>query len=587
MIKPGNKKHSCLKKNDRILLYMIIYAVLLIPIAFLIRGMVAGLMGLLLVVSASIMYPARGGLISAAWSSLIIILSFYVSPSDIYIIHVIGGIVIYFLIGFGIGEHVEMLLNNHMDTHKKNEALNLEKKRFETLFKSSFDAIVFFDKNHLILDVNQHFIQLFGYNRDEIIGIDLDDIIDKGKDGSANRELTQELLMKGNQIQLESTRYNKSGRSIEVNIKAVPIIIDGEITGGYTIYDDITYRKYYEQQLKYLSFHDQLTDLYNRSFFEHTINELSEGNEYPISIITADLNGLKLINDTTGHLNGDELLKVCACVLKNSVQNSDKVFRIGGDEFAIILPLTEADACEKIVNNIRNSIKEYNNNHPKTPLNLSIGASTAKDREVSLKEVFRKADDLMYREKLHEGASVRAQLVNALMATLAERDQITEGHAKRLDDLCIKVGKKAGLPTHRLANLTLLSQVHDLGKVGIPDNILCKPAPLTDKEWENMRLHPEKGYRIALSSPDLSVVADLILKHHEKWDGTGYPLGIKGEEIPLECRILNIIDSYDAMTNDRPYSKARSRQEAIAEIKRCSGTQFDPSLVEIFLSVLE
>jgi HD-GYP domain-containing protein (c-di-GMP phosphodiesterase class II) len=172
------------------------------------------------------------------------------------------------------------------------------------------------------------------------------------------------------------------------------------------------------------------------------------------------------------------------------------------------------------------------------------------------------------------------------MKALGERDYITEGHGKRLTRLCEKVGEGKDLNSAQIDNIKLLAQVHDLGKVGIPDNILFKKGKLTEEEWEIMRQHPEKGYRIASSSPDLFGIADLILKHHEKWDGTGYPLGLKGNDIPVECRILAIVDAFDAMTNDRPYSKAKTRKEAIDELLRCSGTQFDPELISIFLKVL-
>jgi len=171
------------------------------------------------------------------------------------------------------------------------------------------------------------------------------------------------------------------------------------------------------------------------------------------------------------------------------------------------------------------------------------------------------------------------------MTALAERDYLTNGHALRLADFCRQVGERVGLSSRQLSDLALLANVHDLGKVGIPDSILFKKGKLSSEEWQVMRLHPEKGYRIAITSPDLSPVADLILKHHERWDGQGYPLGLSGEEIPVECRILAVVDAFDAMTSDRPYSKARKVEEALSEILKCSGTQFDPNLVDIFISL--
>jgi HD-GYP domain-containing protein (c-di-GMP phosphodiesterase class II) len=134
--------------------------------------------------------------------------------------------------------------------------------------------------------------------------------------------------------------------------------------------------------------------------------------------------------------------------------------------------------------------------------------------------------------------------------------------------------------------LALLAQVHDIGKVGIPDQILLKNGPLNEEEWKIMRKHSEKGHRIASASADLLGIADFILKHHERWDGSGYPLGLKGKEIPVECRILAIVDAFDAMTSDRPYKEPRSIGDAIEELKRCAGSQFDPELVTMFLSVL-
>lgn len=348
---------------------------------------------------------------------------------------------------------------------------------------------------------------------------------------------------------------------------------------------DITKQKQYEAELKYMSLHDRLTGVYNRNFFEEELKRFQGSRDYPISIISVDVDGLKLINDTLGHDTGDKILKACSKVLKEAIRNSDILARIGGDEFTIILPLTDARTGEKIVKRIYTNSAKYNHHYPEIPISLSIGVDTAIDNSKSLQDVFKKADDLMYQSKLHKGTSTKSHIIDALMTTLGERDYITEGHGRRLCEFSQIIGEKKGLTTSQIDNLTLLAHVHDLGKVGIPDNILFKKGPLTEEEWEVMRKHPEKGYRIASSSPDLSGIADLILKHHERFDGSGYPLGIKGQNIPVECRILAIVDSFDAMTNDRPYSKAKSEKEALDEIRRCSGKQFDPEFVEAFISI--
>lgn len=360
----------------------------------------------------------------------------------------------------------------------------------------------------------------------------------------------------------------------------------GEIIGAVEAALDITERKLYEEQLKFLSLHDSLTGLYNRTFFQEELQRLSRSRDYPVTILVADLDGLKLVNDILGHAQGDELLKACASVLKLALRRSDILARIGGDEFAAILPRTSRRAVENIVRRIHFFIERYNREHPQLPIYLSIGCATCPGEAKSLEEAFTKADDLMYRHKLICRGTARSKIVEALLVALQERDYITSGHTQRLKEICLKMADELGLSPRRRSILTLLAEVHDLGKVAIPDSILSKPGPLNDEEQQIMRQHSEKGYRIALCSPELAGIADLILKHHERWDGTGYPLGLKGEEIPLECRILAIAEAFDAMTSERPYRKKPwSQKQALDELKMCAGKQFDPQLVEVFVSL--
>jgi HD-GYP domain-containing protein (c-di-GMP phosphodiesterase class II) len=204
---------------------------------------------------------------------------------------------------------------------------------------------------------------------------------------------------------------------------------------------------------------------------------------------------------------------------------------------------------------------------------------------VSIKDLYIQADNNMYREKLHQIQSARSAIVKTVMKLLKERDFITEGHAERLQDIVSNLGAAIGLSASQIADLRLLGQFHDIGKVGVSDKVLLKPGKLTAEETIEMQRHCEIGYRIALSSGELAPIADWILKHQEWWDGSGYPLGLAGYDIPLECRILAIADAYDAMTNDRPYRKAMGYDDAIAELKRCAGTQFDPELVETFCNI--
>jgi HD-GYP domain-containing protein (c-di-GMP phosphodiesterase class II) len=205
----------------------------------------------------------------------------------------------------------------------------------------------------------------------------------------------------------------------------------------------------------------------------------------------------------------------------------------------------------------------------------------------NLKDVFKEADNNMYRKKLSRTQSVRSTIIKTLINTLKARNFTTEKHVIRLEKLLISLAALIGLSESTKSDLSLLAKFHDIGKVGISDSILFKKGPLVSEEWTEMRRHCEIGYRIALSASDLVPIADWILKHHEWWDGTGYPLGIKGEEIPMECRLLAIAEAYEALTSVRPYRNALSHAEAVAELMSHSRTHFDPRLLEKFLQIVE
>lgn len=345
---------------------------------------------------------------------------------------------------------------------------------------------------------------------------------------------------------------------------------------------DISERRHAEEKIRYYCFHDQLTGLYNRRFLEEEMSRLDSERFLPISIIMADLNGLKLVNDTYGHSAGDQMLKEAAEILRDSCRAEDIITRMGGDEFVVFLPNTnQGDAnaiCDRIKSRCKISlIKDM-------PVSLALGVSLKDSPDVNIVETLCEAENLMYRSKYIENREVKSNLLACLINKLKAKSCETEEHIALMMEIAFKIGRNLTLPESELRRLQLVIVLHDIGKITVYEDVLMRNGSLTADEWSGIKNHPEIGYRIARATEDYACVAEDILCHHERWDGKGYPRGIEGDSIPLLARITTIADAYDVMTSGRPYKKAVSREEALSEIVRCAGTQFDPALVKIFLS---
>ncbi|GAJ01551.1 unnamed protein product, partial [marine sediment metagenome] len=277
--------------------------------------------------------------------------------------------------------------------------------------------------------------------------------------------------------------------------------------------------------IKHLSFHDALTGLYNRAYFEEELERYNFPRYYPLSMVILDVNGLKVINDTFGHHEGDKLLQHLSQTLVSVSRQGDILARIGGDEFAIILPSTTSEQSHSFCERIKKACQQDKIEPIYLRLNISLGHVTQEGEYKDINSLLKTADRKMYQDKLFSAKSREKHFLEAFRIILAERDPHTSDHAQRLQGLALSLGKRVGLNEYQLGNLKLLALLHDIGKIGIPDSILFKTYILTPSEWEKMREHSRKGYRMAKNIPDFAPIAQEILYHHEHWNGNGYPDG--------------------------------------------------------------
>ena len=339
------------------------------------------------------------------------------------------------------------------------------------------------------------------------------------------------------------------------------------------------------KKIRDLTFKDNLTGLYNRRYFESELERLDVRRQLPLSIIMADINGLKIINDSFGHKKGDEVLIKSAEILKEETRDEDILARYGGDEFALLLPKTEKAESEKIINRIKRKSKDPK--IEKLQVSISLGSASKTESKQNILDILKEADNNMYQNKLSESRSTKSKIVKGLLNTLVVKSDETKEHALRMSKLASEFGKELGLSNFELNRLTLLSSLHDIGKTTIEEKILKKPGKLTEEEWEIMKEHPERGSRIANSSEEFALIAEEIHSHHERWDGKGYPRQLKGTDIPYLARIISIIDAYDVMTHERSYKNAIPKEEALKEINLCAGSQFDPDLAIEFYNMIK
>lgn len=466
-------------------------------------------------------------------------------------------------------------------------ALEKEKRMFEITLISVGDGVISCDNKGRIIFLNKAAELLTEWTLEEARNQPLETVFSVVDEFSRNSSTSviEDAIENANVFKkgLHILLISKYGIERSVEYTVAPIIEDNNaVVGNVLVFRDFSEKRREERRIEYLSYHDQLTGLYNRRFFEEELVRLDTKRNYPLALVMGDVNGLKLVNDSFGHAAGDQLLKKAAAIMQVACRADDILARLGGDEFVIILPKTDSEGAEAVIHRIKSLLEDEK--VEAISLSVSFGYEVKQFIDERMQDVFKRAEDHLYRHKLYESLSMRSQTISLVLNTLFEKNTREMMHSKRVGEIAELIAIKMGLSEENVRNLRTAGFMHDIGKIGIDESILNKPTRLTDSEWEEMKRHPEIGYRILSSVSEFSEISVCVLEHHERWDGSGYPRGLKGSEICLDARIIAFADAYDAMTCGRTYQNALSTQEALVEIFACEGTQFDPDIVQLFVS---
>ncbi len=485
---------------------------------------------------------------------------------------------------FLAGDEYEFVFARDISERKAIEKeLKMREEQYRKIFRTAPVGILIQDDAGNILEVNDRLCEITGYSHEELESSSIfETLVPEEIEEKAKANIDR--ILAGEDLTLTGLSRSSTGEEYYVHLKETKIKLPEGREGVLSMHLDITDLKEKEKELEYLSYHDSLTGLYNRLYLKEKLQEMNMERQLPAGIIMCDVNGMKIINETYGFNKGDRLLIRVAEILQKNIRDDDILVRWTGDEFIIVLPGSDIEMAAEIKDRIEEDCKDAV--FEEIPINLGMGVAVRNTLEEDFEDVLVKAEERMRRDKLTKSHSTENKLVQNVLNTLGAKSAETREHAERMADLVQKLGEKMGLPTEELNKLSLLATLHDIGKATISEDILIKSDDLTQEEWEIIKEHPERGYKIAVATEEFAPVARAILHHHEWWNGTGYPEGLKGQEIPLISRMIAIVDAYDVMISGRPYKAAMSCEEALEEIEECAGEQFDPELVEKFVEML-
>lgn len=466
----------------------------------------------------------------------------------------------------------------------------IEKDLFKNTIHSAADAVVSTDAYGRVVIMNNMAESFTGWTQEEAMGRPLEEVLHiHDFEGNHMTNLASESIRTRNTIKLlEDYKLITRGEGeVFIELSAAPITgSNNKIMGAVVIFKDITTRREEMKSIEDLSYRDALTGLFNRRYLDDEVKNINGSISLPVTVMVVDVNGLKLTNDAFGHSTGDLLLKEVAKIIRNVSRQEDVICRTGGDEFILLLPncdRAQAKALKDRIVSLASKTKVDS-----LSVSLAVGYSVMRKPEESFDDVFAEADNNMYRNKLRYGQTMKRKTIDKLLNKLNRKNHDMSQHNKEVTAYAEKLGVAMKLDNHEMEDLKQAARLHDIGKVMISGDILEKEGKLTEKETGQIRKHSEIGYQLLKEVDDYKHLAHIVMSHHEWYNGSGYPRKLKGEEIPLLSRIICVADAYETMTGIRAYKSSVTKEEAIKELKTCSGIQFDPKIVDIFINeVLE
>ena len=465
-------------------------------------------------------------------------------------------------------------------------SLYLEKELFKTTLLSVGDGVISTDRKGNVLLMNRLAEKLTGWSSEEAAGKPFDIIFPvRIEDSEVKRKNpVLKVLLTGERSEMKKPGIltSKYGREIPIEDSAAPVKdVHGETTGVVVVFRDCTEKMERQREIEFLSYHDQLTGVFNRRFFDEELKRLDVPRNLPLSLVMIDVNGLKLFNDAFGHKAGDMLLKRVAVVLQREMRGDDIIARIGGDEFVILLPRTDSESVWPMMERILDAMEsEYVED---LPVSVSWGCGTKTCEDESAEKIFEIAEDNMYRNKISHKSSYHHRSIEMILETLYSKAPVEREHSPSVSVLSELIGAEMRLDKSEISELKIAGAIHDIGKIAVSNAILEKKEKLSSSDWIELKKHPEVGYNILSAVNEYSTLARIVLAHHEWYNGSGYPKGLKGDEIPLQSRIIAVAEAYDSMVSGMTFSTPKSRQQAVEELRKNAGTQFDPAVVSAFI----